>query len=1115
MNTKSLIALFQTLPQIAQTRDLLQFDSVKIQWKNLIGSAQSLTSSALAQSISGHQLFILNDKEEAAYFLNDLQNLFGENLPILFFPESYKIPYQLEETDNANVVARAEVFEKITKASSCWIVTYPKALFEKVPTKKKLETHTFKVIKGNEYSMDFLRDLLIEYGFQAVDFVYEPGQFAVRGGIMDVFSFANDLPFRLEFFGDEVDSIRTFDLVSQLSKKNYDFCHIVPNVQVDLIDEENGSIFEFLGSSSLIWCKSIELMCDALDKEFEKAVKIFDNLTKSAVQKSPPNHLFFQSKDALQQLQHFSVIEFGSDFYFKEANEFLFQFKNQPSFNKNFELLQEDLLNKEEQGYQNLIFSNQQKQIQRLYDIFDDIDANVKFIPMHYSLHEGFISEELKLTCYTDHQIFERYHRFRLKEGFREAKQAFTLKEIYNLQKGDFVTHIDHGVGQFSGLQTIDVNGKQQEAIRLIYKDGDVLYVSIHSLHRIAKFTGKEGAPVLNKLGTKTWSNLKNKTKKKIKEIAFDLIQLYAKRKAQLGFSFSPDTYLQHELEASFVYEDTPDQLKATEAVKADMEKDIPMDRLICGDVGFGKTEVAIRAAFKAATDGKQVAVLVPTTILSLQHFRSFSERLKDFPIKVDYVNRFKSTKQINETLKELKDGKIDILIGTHKIVGSNVKFKDLGLIIIDEEQKFGVNVKDKLKTLKETVDTLTLTATPIPRTLQFSLMGARDLSIINTPPPNRQPVLTEIIEFSEELIRDAISYEVSRGGQVYFVHNRLENIKEVSGMIQRLCPGIRIAIGHGQMEGAKLEKIMLDFIDHEYDVLLATTIIESGIDIPNANTIIINNSNNFGLSDLHQLRGRVGRSNKKGFCYLIAPRQNMLTSEARKRLNALVQFSDLGAGFNIAMKDLDIRGAGNLLGGEQSGFIADIGFEMYQKILNEAIEELRESEFEDLFNDKNDSFIPMVRDCIFETDLEVRIPDDYVNNVAERLALYQELDNLKDEKELSNFESSISDRFGPVPTIVQDLFTTIRLRWKAQEIGFEKLVVKSQKMIGYFIADSSHSYFQGPVFTQVLNYIQTNPPNCKMSEKDEKLRLIYSKVQSLDQALELISEIMETSLAN
>ena len=815
--------------------------------------------------------------------------------------------------------------------------------------------------------------------------------------------------------------------------------------------------------------------------------------------------MFLSPIEFLKNVSKAPILEFGPDYHFSPSDKFAFNFIPQPSFNKNFDLLSADLIQKQSETFQNIIFSNQPKQIERLFQIFEDIGGGVSFEPMDLPLQEGFIAPNLKLVCYTDHQIFERYNRFRLKEGFSQAKQALTLKEIYNLQKGDYVTHIDHGVGQFSGLETIDVNGKPQEAIRLLYKDGDVLYVGIHSLHRISKFTGKDGSvPKMNKLGTQTWTTLKNKTKKKIKELAFDLIQLYAKRKSQPGFAFAPDNYLQNELIASFMYEDTPDQNKATLDVMKDMESDTPMDRLVCGDVGFGKTEVAIRAAFKAVCDSKQVAILVPTTILSMQHYRTFKERLKDFPCKIDFINRFKSAKDTTETLKKLASGQIDILIGTHALVAEKVKFKDLGLMIIDEEQKFGVSVKDKLKTIRTTVDTLTLTATPIPRTLQFSLMGARDLSIINTPPPNRQPVLTEVISFNEEILRDAIAYEVTRGGQVLFVNNRLSNMKEISGMIQRLCPGVRIAIGHGQMDGTQLEKVMMDFIDGKYDVLLATTIIESGIDISNANTIIINDANQFGLSDLHQLRGRVGRSNKKGFCYLIAPKFSLLTSEARKRLEALVQFSDLGAGFNIAMKDLDIRGAGNMLGGEQSGFISEIGFEMYQKILNEAMQELKESEFKEMFDERNtDTFGNFVQDCIFETDMEVRIPDDYVNNVAERLSLYQALDNLKDKAALETFSTQLVDRFGPLPIAVKELLFSFELRWLAEELGMERLVIKSEKLVGYFISNPQSPFYETETFTLLLNKIMSIGKEYRLVQNNDKLRLVIEPVRHIKDAFE------------
>lgn len=1111
MHPTEFISLFKKNSQLDEVANALQQAEIRLQLKGLVGSSRAVISAAISAQVPGNHLFVLTDKEEAAYFFNDLENLFPNDKHIVFYPASYRTPYQFEETDNANVVSRAEVLEKINNGSNTWIVTYPQALFEKVPTQQKLTANTLKVQKGKTYSLDFMNELLLEYGFERVDFVYEPGQFAIRGGIVDVFSYANDQPFRVEFFGDEVDSIRTFDPVDQLSLTTHEFFNIIPNVQRHLMNDNFGSFLEFAGRNTTLWMSSQQMIVSILGKEYEKAVKIYDGLNHT-VKQTIPSNLYVHKTEWEKQIEAFSIVEFGPDYTFKPTQEFQFVVQGQPVFNKNFELLRDDLVARKKVGFTNLFFSNQPKQIERLYSIFEDIGAEVEFIPMPLALHEGFIFPDLKLVCYTDHQIFERYHRFKLKEGFSQAKQALTIKEIYNLQKGDYVTHIDHGVGQFSGLQTIDVNGKPQEAIRLLYRDGDVLYVSIHSLHRISKFTGKEGtAPKMNKLGTQTWTTLKNKTKTKIKEIAFDLIQLYAKRKSQPGFAFTPDTYLQNELEASFMYEDTPDQLKTTQAIKEDMESPTPMDRLICGDVGFGKTELAIRAAFKAVADSKQVAILVPTTILCHQHYRSFSERLKDFPVKVDYINRFKSAKQVTETLKKVASGEVDILVGTHKIVGEKVKFKDLGLMIIDEEQKFGVAVKDKLKTLKATVDTLTLTATPIPRTLQFSLMGARDLSIIQTPPPNRQPVLTEIVQFSEESIRDAIAYEVSRGGQVYFVHNRLQNIKEMAGMIQRLCPGVRVGIGHGQMDGKQLEKIMMDFIQGEYDVLLATTIIESGIDISNANTMIINNAQNFGLSDLHQLRGRVGRSNKKAFCYLIAPKFHEMTSEARKRLEALVQFSDLGSGFNIAMKDLDIRGAGNLLGGEQSGFIADIGFEMYQKILNEAMEELRETEFKDLFAERNtDQFVQFVKDCVIETDLEIRIPDDYVNNVAERLSLYQQLDNLESKEALHAYGQKLIDRFGPLPRSVKELFKSFELRWIAQDLGMERLVMKSGSMVCYFINNPQSPFYDSPIFQGMLRYIQSNPTDCKLSEKNDKLRLLYSNVHTVDQAVKRLEEIFE-----
>ena len=1111
MSLSSFLSHLQNHPEINLSAEKLSQAKCKIHWKGTLGSAKGIFSSAVAQQCPGHHVFILNDKEDAAYFLNDLQGLYPEDQRLVFYPASYKVPYQLEEVDNANVVARTEALKKLSGQDNCWIITYPEALFEKVLTKKKLVSNTMKIEVGKTYSIDFINELLLDYHFDRVNYVYEPGQFSIRGGIVDVFSYASDTPYRIEFFGNEVESIRTFNAADQLSISSHQFFSIVPNIQGKMILDGMDSFFQYLNGDITIWIDSVERAKQILKNEFEKAQKIYDSLDQE-IKKTVPSDLFINDKDLVLNFENLKLVEMGTTSYFENASPINFELIPQPSFNKNFNLLIDDLVKNQKNQFKNYIFSNQAKQIERLYQIFEDIGGDVAFTPIHSALHEGFICKTLKIVCYTDHQLFERYHRFRLKEGFRKAKQALTLKEIYNLQKGDYVTHIDHGVGQFSGLETIDVNNKKQEAIRLIYKDGDVLYVGIHSLHRISKFTGKEGSvPKMNKLGTQSWNTLKSKTKKKIKELAFDLIKLYAKRKNQPGYSFAEDTYLQNELEASFIFEDTPDQYKATQDVKKDMESQTPMDRLICGDVGFGKTEVAIRAAFKAVADSKQVAVLVPTTILSLQHYRSFKERLSEFPCNIDYINRFKSARETTKTIQKLKSGEIDILIGTHAIVSDRIKFKDLGLMIIDEEQKFGVAVKDKLKTMRTSVDTLTLTATPIPRTLQFSLMGARDLSIINTPPPNRQPVLTEIITLNEETIRDAISYEVSRGGQVFFVNNRISNIQEIAGMIQRLCPGVRVGIGHGQMDGKVLEKNMLDFIKGAYDVLIATTIIESGIDISNANTIIINNAHNFGLSDLHQLRGRVGRSNKKAFCYLIAPKFSLLSSEARKRLEALVQFTDLGSGFNIAMKDLDIRGAGNMLGGEQSGFISEIGFEMYQKILNEAMKELRDDEFKELFNERTtDQMTTYSEDCIFETDYEVRIPDYYVNDVSERLSLYQELDRIESMEKLKEFEERMKDRFGTIPEEVKELFFSFELRWLAQKIGLERLVIKSEKLVGWFIADSNSPFYQTEVFTDLLKRIMNMGQGYRLIQKQDKLRLVIEPITNIREAYKKLDALYE-----
>lgn len=1105
-----IIEKYSVSQQVVSFQKELAIGNANVHLKGIIGSSLAFFASAATKEMDNLQLFIFPDKEEAVYFYNTLENINPQKggKKYFFYPASYRRPYQIENTDNANVLLRTEVLNAISKnRKNTVVISYPEALVEKVITKKNLKKNTLDIHVGDSYSIDFLNELFIEHHFNKVDYVYEPGQFSVRGGIVDVFSFSFDYPFRIEFFGDEVDSIRSFNIADQLSINTHKKITITPNVQAELLEESRCSFFEFVSNKSTLWIRSFSLAKSKIEKGFDKARYTYDQLD-TELKRLPPNELYINSTELERELKEFKIVEFGNEIYFG-TKTILFQQSPQPAFNKKFDLLAQNLKENVQADYENYIFSDNPTQIQRLEEIFDDIEKEAEFTPIHTSIKEGFIDNDLKIICYTDHQIFERYHKFRLKEGYKQANEKVSLKEVYGLKKGDFIVHIDHGIGTFSGLEKIDVNGKEQEAIRLLYSGGDVLYVSIHSLHRISKFSGKDSKPPkINKLGTPAWKALKEKTKKRVKEVAFDLIQLYAKRKMQKGFAFSPDTYLQHELEASFMYEDTPDQHKSILAVKEDMEKETPMDRLVCGDVGFGKTEVAIRAAFKAVADSKQVAVLVPTTILSLQHFRSFSERLKEFPCKVDYLNRFKSAKKVKETIERLEKGEIDILIGTHKLAGKNVKFKDLGLLIVDEEQKFGVGVKDKLKTLKENVDSLTLTATPIPRTLQFSLMGARDLSVINTPPPNRQPIDTQIHTFNEELIRNAISYEMQRGGQVYFVNNRIQNIKEVSGMIQRLIPDAKIGVIHGQLEGQKMEAVLMDFVNGMYDVLVATSIIESGIDVPNANTMIINNANNFGLSDLHQMRGRIGRSNKKAFCYLITPPRHMLSEDARKRLNAIEQHSELGSGFNIAMKDLDIRGAGDLLGANQSGYINEIGFATYQKILNETIEELKSNEFKDLFKDEqNDKFFQL-EDFQLETDLELLIPDTYVNQIAERLSLYQELESVKTKEELIQFSTNLVDRFGEIPKETQELLKTMELKWLAKEIGFEKIVLKQDKMICYFTSNQQSNYFESDNFTNVLVYIQSNPNNCKMSERNNKLRLIYTSTNTISQAIQNLMEI-------
>lgn len=1081
----------------------------------LLGSAVSFVIQALFKKAELPFLIVLNNKEEAAYYLNDLEQMIGDK-DVLFYPGSYRRPYQIEDTDNANVLLRAEVLNRInSRKKPAVIVSYPEALFEKVVTRRDLDKNTLKVAVGDQLSIDFINEVLFEYEFKRVDFITEPGEFSVRGGIVDVFSFSNDNPYRIEFFGNEVDSIRSFDVGTQLSIEIQKKITIIPNVENKVFQENRESFLDYISEKTVIFIQNTEDLFSQLDKQFAKAEEAFEKLSKD-IKHATPEQLFLNQSAFIKRALDFSVVEFSSKAIFRTTKKFEFHIQPQPSFNKQFDLLLNNLNENHFNGYKNYLFCSNEAQAKRFHDIFETLDeANSENIRKQYStivlpLYQGFIDEENQIACYTDHQIFERYHKFSIKNGYSK-KQNITLKELTTLSVGDYVTHIDHGIGRFGGLQKIQVEGKTQETIKLVYADNDIVYVSIHSLHKISKYTGKDGTPPkIYKLGSNAWKVLKQKTKARVKHIAFNLIQLYAKRRLDKGFQFAPDSYLQNELESSFIYEDTPDQTKSTAEVKADMESDRPMDRLVCGDVGFGKTEVAIRAAFKAVDNSKQVAILVPTTILAYQHYRTFTERLKDMPVSIGYLNRFRTAKQKAETLKLLAEGKLDIVIGTHQLVNKNVVFKDLGLLIVDEEQKFGVNVKDKLKTIAANVDTLTLTATPIPRTLQFSLMAARDLSVITTPPPNRYPIETNVVGFSEELIRDAISYEIQRNGQVFFINNRIENIKEVAGMIQRLVPNARVGIGHGQMEGKKLEELMLAFMNGEFDVLVATTIIESGLDVPNANTIFINNANNFGLSDLHQMRGRVGRSNKKAFCYFICPPYSAMTDDARKRIQALEQFSELGSGFNIAMKDLEIRGAGDLLGGEQSGFINEIGFDTYQKIMNEAIEELKENEFKDLYPTENNiETKEYVKDLQIDTDFELLFSDEYINNISERLNLYNELGAIKSEEDLQVFQKKLIDRFGPMPPRAIALMNSIRIKWIASGIGIEKLVMKQGKMIGYFVSDQQSDYYQSARFHKVLQFVQKQSSLCKMKEKQTpnglRLLLTFENVKSTRRALELM----------
>ncbi|WP_139423786.1 transcription-repair coupling factor [Chryseobacterium mulctrae] len=1082
------------------------------------GSAGSSASVFAAELFLTHKktvLFLSDDKEEALYINSEMEDLLGKE-SVLYFPATHMEPYQVEKTQNANLVLRTEVLNKInSEKSPKVIVAYVGALSEKVLKKEDFKAISHNIKTGDQLDFDFVDELLNHYQFQQTDFVSEPGEFSVRGGIVDVFSYSNEKPYRITFFGNEVENIKTFDIETQLSIDKVEGFQLVSNMNFS-VSGTRVSFLEILPKESFVIFKNGIVGLQKLRTFYEKSLVKYEDLNKDIAHRTP-KELFISDEEFLFDYKKFKTVDFSSvgieSIKFQEVK---LNQTAQPSFHKNFQLLIEDLQEKKEEGFDIWISFSTEKQKERLVSIFDELGHQLAFKSFKSELHEGFVDPNHKILVYTDHQIFDRYQRYKAKNTFAKSEQL-TLKDLMSLKVGDFIAHIDHGIGKFMGLVKVNNDGKIQECFKLTYKNGDLLYVSIHSLHKISKYNGPDGKEiVLSKLGSPAWKSLKQKTKARVKQIAFDLIKLYAERKTAKGFQYSPDSYLQNELEASFAYEDTPDQEKATLDVKKDMEDEGVMDRLICGDVGFGKTEVAIRAAFKAATDGKQVAILVPTTILAFQHYRSFKERLKDFPVTISYLNRFRTAKQKSETLQGLDDGKVDIVIGTHQLAADKVKFKNLGLLIIDEEHKFGVSVKDKLKTMKTNVDTLTLTATPIPRTLQFSLMAARDLSVIKTPPPNRQPVDTNIIGFSEEIIRDAVSYELQRDGQVYFINNRIENLKDIAGLIQRLVPDARVITAHGQMEGKQMEQNVLDFMDGKYDVLVATTIIESGVDVPNANTIFINDAQRFGMADLHQMRGRVGRSNRKAFCYLITPPFDMMTSDARKRLEAIEQFSDLGSGFQIAMKDLEIRGAGDLLGGEQSGFINEMGFETYQKMMQEALEELKDDEnFENLFENEEDrnKLFKSVKEVNIDTDLELMLPDFYVSSTEERLLLYQKLAEIDNEKDLQKFESELKDRFGNLPSEAVNLLKSVALKWLASEIGFEKIVMKNGIFLGYFPSNPQDKFYQTDKFRHIISYLTQNPAQAQLKEKAGKdgnnLMMRKDKVKNVDEVNILLKSIL------
>ena len=1132
MNIQEIEKFYVQLPQVSALAKLLGKSSEKrIFLEGLLGSSAPMMFASLASKCQTQMLFVLQDAEEAGYFYHDLTQLMGTD-QVLFFPSSYRRAVKYAQRDAASEILRTEVLTRLTSVR--YVVTYPEALAELVVSKKNLDSRTLSLEKDQTIAVSDIEATLREFGFHEVDYVYEPGQFAVRGSILDVYSYSCEYPYRIDFFGDDIDSIRTFEVEDQLSKDQRTQVEIVPEL---VGTEDKVPFLSFLPKETLIVTKDYYYVRDTIDRTYQEGFSAQAKAEQmSGATEMEQHEIEQQMRKELQLITGarfmedagtFRRIEFGHRPSAPDFTALQFHITVQPLFHKNFDLLTKSFEDYLLQGYQIYILADSQKQNERLKDIFAEMAKDIVFTPVEKTLHEGFADDDLRICFFTDHQIFDRFHKYNLKsDKARSGKMALTLKEIQQFEIGDFVVHVDHGVGKFGGLVRMPVTNAKgeetyQEMIKITYQHGDSIYVSIHSLYKVSKYKSQDGGegPRLSTLGTGQWERMKERTKKHIKDIARDLIKLYAKRRREKGFAFSHDTYLQHELEASFLYEDTPDQLKATQDVKADMEMAKPMDRLVCGDVGFGKTEVAVRAAFKAATDGKQVAVLVPTTVLAYQHFRTFTGRLKDMPVRVEYLTRARTTKQTTAILKDLAEGKVDIIIGTHKLISKSVKFKDLGLLIIDEEQKFGVSTKEKLRQLKSNVDTLTMSATPIPRTLQFSLVGARDLSVIQTPPPNRYPIQTEIHTFGAEIITDAINFEMSRNGQIYFVNNRISDLTHIAEMIHKYIPDARVAIGHGQMKPDELEKIILDFSNYDYDVLLSTTIVENGIDIPNANTIIINAAHNFGLSDLHQMRGRVGRGNRKAFCYLLAPPLADLPADSRRRLEALENFSDLGSGINIAMQDLDIRGAGNLLGSEQSGFISDLGYETYQKILNQAMAELRNEEPELKAESQESSplaadlsSLSFVDDCALESDIEMYFPEQYVPSDSERMLLYRELDNLANRHDLDAsleaYRSRLRDRFGEIPAVAEELISVVPLRVYGKQLGIEKIMLKQGHMYLFFVSNTNSPYFQSEAFGKVLNYVSNHPRQCNFREANGKRSVVITPVSSVAAALTICRAI-------